>query len=150
MVIIFICIKNVGNVVRVRYLFYIWESQIKRRYEIWTFLLECSSFMPSLFMLKPSIHTGFRHFLSLWARQLTRCVNIQKSLNKTSKNNFWTPVSIFLSLLACHNTRLHKHLELYTPTWNVDVPYYRNPCIFWRFPWILLPNDNCSDITLPV
>ena len=58
-------------------------------------------------------------------------------------------MSIFLSLLVCHNTRFHMCLALDTPAWNVDVPYYRNLCISGRILWILPPNDSSFDIIPP-
>ena len=99
-------------------------------------------------MLKPSIHAGFGIFLFVWLSLQIRCANIQKSPHKTAKNSFWTPMSIFLSLLSCHNTRLHRRWALDTPMSNVDAPYYRNLCISGRILWILLLNDSASD-TIP-
>ena len=53
---------------------------IKRRYEIWTFLLKCLDFISSLFMLKPSIHAGFGIF-SFMARF--------DCLNRQTLKNYW-------------------------------------------------------------
>ena len=43
-------------------------------------------------------------------------------------------MSIFLSLIVYHNTRIHGYLALDTPAWNVDGPYYRNLFVSGRIP----------------
>lgn len=107
-----------------------------------------SRFYTVYFCAEAQCSCGFRPFLFVQPYPLRRCVNIQKSSDKTARNSFWTLMSIFLSLLVYQNTRLHGYLAFVTPAWNVDTPYYRNPCISGRILWILLRNDSAFD-TIP-
>ena len=64
------------------------SHHIKRRYEIWTFLLECPSFIPSLFMLKPSVHAGFGIFCLCGCHRRSDVQTFKNHRIKTRKTAF--------------------------------------------------------------
>ena len=111
-----------------------YPHQIKRRYEKWTFFLECP-ISHRRFLCTPKIGWGF--------------AKSPNSAYKDLKNNFWTLMSVFLSPLACRNIWFHKPPAFCSPAWNVDVLYYRNLCICQRILWIPVRNGRCGD-TIPL
>lgn len=76
------------------------SCQFKRRYETWTFFLECPSFIPSLFMLKPTIHADFGIFY-LYSHICHSDVQTLKNHRiKTRKTAFEPPCLFFFRCLS--------------------------------------------------